>query len=124
VEAVHQALVLQAILEAPHQTDHARDKIPGRMALLDAWLEQAAIPGFDVINTYVTLKLPSTTRHTKAILHPTAEQHTTSTTTGFRWAALAWMIFLIDLPHKPTTYHPDLWPVCLLAHLPWRQQPG
>jgi hypothetical protein len=53
VEAVHQALLLQAILEAPHQTDHARDKVPGRTALLHAWLEQALIPGFDVINTHV-----------------------------------------------------------------------
>jgi hypothetical protein len=53
VEAVHQALVLQAIIEAPHQTDHARDKIPGRKSLRNAWMEQAAIPGFDVINTYV-----------------------------------------------------------------------
>jgi hypothetical protein len=53
MEAVHQALLLQAILEAPHQTDHARDKIPGRRALLHAWLEQALIPGFGVINTHI-----------------------------------------------------------------------
>jgi hypothetical protein len=53
VEAVHHALVIQAVVDAPHQTDHARDKIPGRTSLLDAWMEQAAIPGFDIIDTYV-----------------------------------------------------------------------
>jgi hypothetical protein len=51
--AVHHALVIQAVVDAPHQTDRARDKIPGRPSLLGAWMEQAAIPGFDFIGTYI-----------------------------------------------------------------------
>jgi hypothetical protein len=40
IEAVHQALVIQAIIGAPYQTDHARDKIPGRTSVLGAWVAQ------------------------------------------------------------------------------------
>jgi hypothetical protein len=82
VEAVHHALVIQAIIEAPHQTDHARDKIPGRTSLLNAWMEQAAIPGFDVISTYiaeVAIDRPSNEGDTKSSM---GKRHTTSTTTS------------------------------------------
>jgi hypothetical protein len=111
VEAVHQALVLQAILEAPHQTDHARNQIPGRMALLDAWLEQATIPGFDVINTHVT---------GVAIDHPSHEGDPKSCGKAahnfYYYRIPVSQLGMDDHPdlsplYKPTTYHPDLWPV-------------
>jgi hypothetical protein len=97
VEAVHHALVIQAIIKAPHQTDHARDKIPGRTSLLNAWMEQAAIPGFDVINTYIA---------DVAIDHPSNEGDTKS----YGEAAHNYYYYKTSVSRLGMDDHPDLSP--------------
>jgi hypothetical protein len=82
------------------------------MALLNAWLEQATIPGFDVINTHVT---------GVAIDHPSHEGDPAS----YGGAAHNFYYYRIPVgglgmdglpgrspPQANKTCHPDLWPVC------------
>jgi hypothetical protein len=53
-EYAHQALVLQSMIDAPHQTDHARDKIPDRTKPLMACIAQAADKnGFYITTNYI-----------------------------------------------------------------------
>jgi hypothetical protein len=99
VGAVHHALVIQAIIEAPHQTDHARDKIPGRTSLLNAWMEQADISEFDVIGTYAYIA-------GVAIDHPSNEGDTKS----YGEAAHNYYYYKTSVSRLGMDDHPDLSP--------------
>jgi hypothetical protein len=53
-EYVRQSLALQAIIGAPHQTEHGYDQIERRTALLQEWVPQAAVKNsFDIIINYI-----------------------------------------------------------------------
>jgi hypothetical protein len=87
-EAVHQALVLQSIIDAPHQTDHARDKIPDRTKLLMAWIAQAADKnGFDTheLTPSLTTLLMSmlAIKRKKTMRNPSGGRFATPTTSRF-----------------------------------------
>jgi hypothetical protein len=118
MEAVHQALLLQAILEAPHQTDHARTKIPGRTALFHAWLEQALIPGSDVIDTHV---------REVAVDHPPHEGDPASYgAPAHNFYYYRTSVFGTDMENLPdrSPPHDNGAPLRSVAGVPWYTYPG